>query len=87
MAPGLIMPKDLIPTSDPSSTAALAHRNGNVSAEEGYASAGSAGISEGVGLGAMAKGKTKAKAEGDGKSPVDKTFLLGFLEDVARRGR
>ena len=21
------------------------------------------------------------------KSPVDKTFLLGFLEDVARRGR
>jgi mRNA-decapping enzyme subunit 2 len=22
----------------------------------------------------------------DGKSPVDKTFLLGFLEDVARRG-
>lgn len=23
----------------------------------------------------------------DGKSPVDKTFLLGFLEDVARRGR
>ncbi|EMD64974.1 hypothetical protein COCSADRAFT_36321 [Bipolaris sorokiniana ND90Pr] len=23
----------------------------------------------------------------EGKSPVDKTFLLGFLEDVARRGR
>ncbi|KZM26619.1 5'-(N(7)-methylguanosine 5'-triphospho)-[mRNA] hydrolase [Ascochyta rabiei] len=29
-----------------------------------------------------------AKArESDAKSPVDKTFLLGFLEDVARRGR
>ena len=27
------------------------------------------------------------KAGTDGKSPVDKTFLLGFLEDVARRGR
>jgi mRNA-decapping enzyme subunit 2 len=28
-----------------------------------------------------------SKASTDGKSPVDKTFLLGFLEDVARRGR
>ncbi|KAH6642084.1 hypothetical protein C7974DRAFT_94929 [Boeremia exigua] len=26
-------------------------------------------------------------ATNDAKSPVDKTFLLGFLEDVARRGR
>ena len=31
---------------------------------------------------AMAK-----ERERDAKSPVDKTFLLGFLEDVARRGR
>jgi mRNA-decapping enzyme subunit 2 len=29
----------------------------------------------------------QAKDRNDGKSPVDKTFLLGFLEDVARRGR
>lgn len=33
------------------------------------------------GLGAQSRSAT------DGKSPVDKTFLLGFLEDVARRGR
>jgi mRNA-decapping enzyme subunit 2 len=28
-----------------------------------------------------------SRSGADGKSPVDKTFLLGFLEDVARRGR
>jgi mRNA-decapping enzyme subunit 2 len=33
------------------------------------------------GLGGQSKSAT------EGKSPVDKTFLLGFLEDVARRGR
>jgi hypothetical protein len=26
-------------------------------------------------------------AVADAKSPVDKTFLLGFLADVAKRGR
>ncbi|KAF2825994.1 hypothetical protein CC86DRAFT_37528 [Ophiobolus disseminans] len=39
-------------------------------------SLGSAG-----GLGAQGRSST------DGKSPVDKAFLLGFLSDVARRGR
>lgn len=29
----------------------------------------------------------QSRSGADGKSPVDKTFLLGFLEDVARRGR
>jgi mRNA-decapping enzyme subunit 2 len=29
----------------------------------------------------------QSRSAADGKSPVDKTFLLGFLEDVARRGR
>lgn len=29
----------------------------------------------------------QSRSATDGKSPVDKTFLLGFLEDVARRGR
>lgn len=38
--------------------------------------------------GAAGFGLATAKArENDAKSPVDKTFLLGFLEDVARRGR
>jgi mRNA-decapping enzyme subunit 2 len=36
-----------------------------------------------VGLG----GQARTGSTGEGKSPVDKTFLLGFLEDVARRGR
>lgn len=43
---------------------------------ENMQSVGNAG-----GLGAQSRSGT------DGKSPVDKTFLLGFLEDVARRGR
>jgi mRNA-decapping enzyme subunit 2 len=29
----------------------------------------------------------QSKSGSDARSPVDKTFLLGFLEDVARRGR
>jgi mRNA-decapping enzyme subunit 2 len=36
-----------------------------------------------VGLG----GQPRAGSTSEGKSPVDKSFLLGFLEDVARRGR
>ncbi|KAF2031151.1 hypothetical protein EK21DRAFT_63755 [Setomelanomma holmii] len=31
--------------------------------------------------------RAQSRSSNDGKSPVDKTFLLGFLEDVARRGR
>ncbi|KAI2484497.1 mRNA-decapping enzyme 2 [Pyrenophora tritici-repentis] len=36
-----------------------------------------------VGLGSQ----SKTASATEGKSPVDKSFLLGFLEDVARRGR
>jgi mRNA-decapping enzyme subunit 2 len=56
--------------------------------EDGYASAGSTS-----GLGAMGVDKGKARVvaadagENGGKSPVDKNFLLGFLNDVARKGR
>ncbi|CAO2655357.1 Nn.00g104210.m01.CDS01 [Neocucurbitaria sp. VM-36] len=39
------------------------------------------------GLGNVARLGGQAKGRDEGKSPVDKTFLLGFLEDVARRGR
>ncbi|KAJ4330879.1 mRNA-decapping enzyme subunit 2 [Ascochyta clinopodiicola] len=46
------------------------------------------GPSEPLVLQAAGLGSAGAKArESDAKSPVDKTFLLGFLEDVARRGR
>ncbi|KAF1943755.1 hypothetical protein EJ02DRAFT_464684 [Clathrospora elynae] len=36
------------------------------------------------GLGATTQGRASMS---EGKGPVDKSFLLGFLEDVARRGR
>ncbi|USP82003.1 hypothetical protein yc1106_09277 [Curvularia clavata] len=50
------------------------------------AGAGTAAQTEGVNLGGLGvQGRTGSASEG--KSPVDKTFLLGFLEDVARRGR
>ncbi|KAF2688345.1 hypothetical protein K458DRAFT_414125 [Lentithecium fluviatile CBS 122367] len=81
------LPGIVIPRSEPSANAAA--RNGGAALEEGYASAGSTGLGE-MGLGsALDKGKGRAvnAAEGSGKSPVDKNFLLGFLNDVARKGR
>ncbi|PSN59463.1 hypothetical protein BS50DRAFT_594699 [Corynespora cassiicola Philippines] len=85
MPPNIIIPHT-IPTSYSSTglpLSAIGQKNGlGPGAEDGYASTGSTGLNE---LAAVEKGKGKAPAEG--KSPVDKTFLLGFLEDVARRGR
>jgi len=50
-----------------------------------------AGISleqnDGVSLAGLGAGQARAGSASGGKSPVDKSFLLGFLEDVARRGR
>lgn len=82
MPPNITIPRSE-PTTNP--TASLPHRNGvGAGAEEGYMSSGSAGLGE---LGAVDKGKAKANVESSGKSPVDKNFLLGFLNDVARKGR
>jgi mRNA-decapping enzyme subunit 2 len=82
---GAGLPAIVIPRSEPSGMA----RNGVSKAmDDGYASAGSAS-----GLGAMGVNKGKARVvaaeagENGGKSPVDKNFLLGFLNDVARKGR
>lgn len=66
-----IAPNIIIPVHAPTSHPTTVPQGG-----AGVQAPGSAG-----GLG----GQVKAKDEG--KSPVDKTFLLGFLEDVARRGR
>lgn len=41
----------------------------------------------GIGVGNVGGLGGQVKTRDEGKSPVDKTFLLGFLEDVARRGR
>ncbi|KAF1960887.1 hypothetical protein CC80DRAFT_489123 [Byssothecium circinans] len=37
--------------------------------------------------GLLESGLDKGKAKDEGKSPVDKTFLLGFLNDFAKKGR
>ena len=48
-----------------------------------HPAAGTEGMQQYSAGGLGAQGREKMEA----KSPVDKTFLLGFLEDVARRGR
>ncbi|KAF2188873.1 hypothetical protein K469DRAFT_724238 [Zopfia rhizophila CBS 207.26] len=72
----------LAPTSQPTTGSAVEGglKNGLGSGEE---SAGCTGAGKFGGVGAL-KGSGGA---GEGKSPVDKTFLLGFLEGVAKRGR
>jgi mRNA-decapping enzyme subunit 2 len=75
--------RGVLPTSHPS--AALLNLTTKIGMEDGYASAGSAGPTEKF---AVDKNLGKvSSSNGTGKSPVDKSFLLGFLEDVARRGR
>ncbi|ORY17077.1 hypothetical protein BCR34DRAFT_597167 [Clohesyomyces aquaticus] len=76
--PHIIIPQN-IPTSHP-----VGPKNGLGSAgvEEGYVGAGPAS-----GMKGPLDNAKKAMASEGGKSPVDKSFLLGFLEDVARRGR
>ncbi|KAL5120043.1 mRNA-decapping enzyme subunit 2 [Pleosporales sp. CAS-2024a] len=45
------------------------------------------GVEHAQGRGSVSGLGEASRSGKDGKSPVDKTFLLGFLEDVARRGR
>jgi mRNA-decapping enzyme subunit 2 len=83
------LPNIVIPRSDPVPTL-VPQKNGigaGIGVEGGFARAGSPGMGE---LGAIDKGKARVIGGGEGsegKSPVDKTFLLGFLNDVARKGR
>ncbi|KAF2004213.1 hypothetical protein P154DRAFT_519441 [Amniculicola lignicola CBS 123094] len=62
----------------------LASGRGSGSLDDGYASTGSTGL--GSSMDSLKPGPSNQRAR-DGKSPVDKTFLLGFLADVAKRGR
>lgn len=85
MPPSIVIP----PTSAPMSVSQLPfsqQSNGfGTSMDGNFDSSTSASVSElGVGID---KGKGKAGTDSNGKSPVDKTFLLGFLNDVARKGR
>ena len=85
MPPSIVIPRNLQPTSHPKTSLNPISKNG---VEEGYSSTGSTSASLTEKL-AVDKplGKVSAMTEATGKSPVDKTFLLGFLEDVARRAR
>ncbi|KAJ4309575.1 mRNA-decapping enzyme subunit 2 [Neodidymelliopsis sp. IMI 364377] len=74
-------PADLASRSRISSIGEPAAGNGSSNAAASQESQGQIGGVGGVALGAV------RSRESEAKSPVDKTFLLGFLEDVARRGR
>ncbi|KAJ4299746.1 mRNA-decapping enzyme subunit 2 [Kalmusia sp. IMI 367209] len=82
MPPSIVIPPTTAPTSFPQMP--LTQRNGfGGSMDDVGISPASNGLSE---L-SIDKGKGKIGTESSGKSPVDKTFLLGFLNDVARKGR
>lgn len=82
--PHVVIPQTSAPTSYPQMPL-LQQSNGYESLMgSGVISPPTAAMSE-LGIG-LDKGKGKVGTEG-GKSPVDKTFLLGFLNDVARKGR
>ena len=85
MPPSIVIPRNLHPTSHPNTSLNPTSKNG---VEEGYSSTGStsAGLTKKLAVD-KPLGKAGAVSEATGKSPVDKTFLLGFLEDVARRAR
>ncbi|KAF2873699.1 hypothetical protein BDV95DRAFT_605179 [Massariosphaeria phaeospora] len=78
--PNIISPQNAPAINHPITAIKTNQKNGLDRIEDGYISTGSVGA-----LNVVDKGKGKASA--DGRSPVDKNFLLGFLEDVARRGR
>lgn len=83
VAPSVVIPQHMAPTSHPvmMSSGMVGQKNGVGSGAEGSASPISTGLTE---LGVSDRAR---KQSADGKSPVDKTFLLGFLNDVARKGR
>jgi len=76
--PSIVIPRSAAPTSFPQ--LALGHQGNGFApaADDGSTSPAAGGLSE---L-AVHTGTSSA-----GKSPVDKNFLLGFLNDVARKGR
>ncbi|KAF1967967.1 hypothetical protein BU23DRAFT_515534 [Bimuria novae-zelandiae CBS 107.79] len=85
MPPTIAIPLSSAPTSFPQMPLTQ-HSNGfGNPMDSGLISPASAVMSD-LGTG-LDKGKGKAGTESAGKSPVDKNFLLGFLNDVARKGR
>lgn len=63
-------------------------KSGNVSgAEDDYASAGSGDLASSRGRLRVAGGGNAGERVQSTSSPVDKTFLLGFLNNVAKSAR
>ena len=85
MPPSLVIPQPSAPTSYPQALAAQQSNGLGAPSNNGLISPESANISE-IGL-AIEKDKGRAGAESADKSPVNKTYLLSFLNDVARKGR
>ncbi|KAF9732607.1 hypothetical protein PMIN01_09465 [Paraphaeosphaeria minitans] len=85
MPPSIVIPPTSAPIAYPRRPVSRQDNGFGTSMDGSYMSATSASASE-LGLGAD-KGKGKAGTDSTGKSPVDKSFLLGFLNDVARKGR
>ncbi|KAF2636312.1 hypothetical protein P280DRAFT_553093 [Massarina eburnea CBS 473.64] len=79
---GITIPHGSRPTSHPATAAAQGQNNGYL-VEEGLEIAGS-GV-HGSGSGFLDSNADKGKVKEEGKSPVDKTFLLGFLNDFANK--
>ncbi|KAK7190349.1 hypothetical protein DPSP01_013064 [Paraphaeosphaeria sporulosa] len=85
MPPSIVIPPTSAPTSYPQIPLAQQSNGFGTSMDGSFMSATSVSASE-LGTG-VDKGKGKAGTDSAGKSPVDKNFLLGFLNDVARKGR
>lgn len=85
MPPSIVIPPTSAPTSYPQVPFSQQSNGFGTPMDGSFMSATSASASE-LGMG-VDKGKGKAGTDSAGKSPVDKNFLLGFLNDVARKGR
>ncbi|KAF2437598.1 hypothetical protein P171DRAFT_399945 [Karstenula rhodostoma CBS 690.94] len=85
MPPSIVIPPTSAPTLYPQIPFSQQSNGFGTSMDGSFMSATSASASE-LGMG-VDKGKGKAGPDSAGKSPVDKNFLLGFLNDVARKGR
>lgn len=85
MPPSIVIPPTNAPTSYPQVQPVQQSNGFGTPVDSGLVSPTS-GAAPGLGLG-IDQGKSKAGTDSAGKSPVDKMFLLGFLNDVARKGR
>ncbi|KAJ4352195.1 mRNA-decapping enzyme subunit 2 [Didymosphaeria variabile] len=83
--PSVVIPPTNAPTSFPQLPLSQQSNGFGTPMDGSLMGSTSASISE-LGLG-IDKGKSKTGMDSGGKSPVDKSFLLGFLNDVARKGR